>query len=266
MMGELRATILGCGSSGGVPRIGNVWGDCDPENPKNRRSRCSMLLEQTGENGTTRVLIDTSPDMRNQLLATGIDKVDAVVYTHAHADHVHGLDDLRMIVFNTKQRLPVWADMPTQNDLYARFRYAFITPEGSNYPPICDMHTIEGDVTISGAGGDITLTPLPVQHGQIKALGFRIGGLAYMPDVSDIPDATWGLLNGLDIWVLDALRRKPHPSHVHLERALEWISRAAPKRAVLTNMHIDLDYATVAAETADHITPAYDGLALTTAV
>ncbi len=262
-MAELRATILGCGSSGGVPRIGGIWGDCDPENPKNARSRCSMLLEQIGEAGKTRVLIDTSPDMRHQLLAARIAKLDAVIYTHAHADHVHGLDDLRMIVFNTKQRIPVWADMPTQNDLYARFRYAFVTPDGSNYPPICDMHTIDGDVTISGAGGDITLTPLPVQHGQIKALGFRIGGLAYVPDVSEIPDTTWELLAGLDIWVLDALRRKPHPSHVHLERSLEWIDRAAPKRAVLTNMHIDLDYATVAAETADHITPAYDGMQLT---
>ena len=260
---SLRATILGCGSSGGVPRIGGVWGDCDPENPKNRRSRCSMLLEQIGKQGTTRVLIDTSPDMRAQLLATQVPEVDAVVYTHAHADHTHGLDDLRMIVFNTRQRIPVWADMPTQTDLYARFRYAFITPDGSNYPPICDMNTIEGDVTISGAGGDITLTPLPVQHGQIKALGFRIGGLAYLPDVSEIPDATWELLQGLDIWVLDALRRKPHPSHVHLERSLEWIKRATPERAVLTNMHIDLDYTVVDTETPDHITPAYDGMQLT---
>ena len=262
-MVELRATILGCGSSGGVPRIGGLWGDCDPENPKNRRSRCSMLLEQVSETGATRVLIDTSPDMRNQLLDARISKVDAVVYTHAHADHMHGLDDLRMLAFNSQQRIPVWADMPTQNDLYARFRYAFITPEGSQYPPICDMHTITGDVTISGAGGDITLTPLPVQHGQIKALGFRIGGLAYLPDVSEIPETTWALLQDLDLWVLDALRRKPHPSHVHLERSLEWIKRAAPKRAVLTNMHIDLDYATVAAETPDHIIPAYDGLQLT---
>lgn len=262
-MGELRATILGCGSSGGVPRIGGLWGACDPENPKNVRSRCSMLLEQVSETGKTRVLIDTSPDMRLQLLSARVAKVDAVIYTHAHADHMHGLDDLRMLAFNSQQRIPVWADIPTQNDLYARFRYAFVTPEGSQYPPICDMRTIDGDVTISGAGGDITLTPLPVQHGQIKALGFRVGGLAYMPDVSDIPDSTWALLNGLDIWVLDALRRKPHPSHVHLDGALGWINRAAPKRAVLTNMHIDLDYATVAAETADHISPAYDGLALT---
>jgi phosphoribosyl 1,2-cyclic phosphate phosphodiesterase len=264
-MAELRATILGCGSSGGVPRIGGIWGDCDPENPKNRRSRCSMLVERIGEAGTTRVLIDTSPDMRSQLLDTGIDRVDAVVYTHAHADHVHGLDDLRMIVFNTKQRMPVWADMPTQNDLYARFRYAFITPEGSNYPPICDMNTIVGDITVSGEGGEITLTPLPVQHGQISALGFRIDGLAYMPDVSDIPQTTWELLDGLDIWVLDALRHKPHPSHVHLERSLEWIAHAAPKRAVLTNMHIDLDYATVNAQTPDNITPAFDGMQLTIA-
>jgi len=261
-MAKLRATILGCGSSGGVPRIGNVWGDCDPENPKNRRLRCSMLLERINKSGTTRVLIDTSPDMRQQLLAADVEKVDAVVYSHAHADHVHGLDDLRMIVFNTKQRIPVWADMPTQTDLYARFRYAFITPDGSNYPPICDMHTIEGDVTICGDGGDITLTPLPVQHGQIGALGFRIGGLAYLPDVSEIPETTWPLLQGLDIWVLDALRRKPHPSHVHLERSLEWITRAAPKRAVLTNMHIDLDYEAVKAETPANVTPAYDGMVL----
>jgi len=222
-----------------------------------------MLIEKITDAGKTRVLIDTSPDMRHQLLAARISKVDAVVYTHAHADHVHGLDDLRMIVFNTKQRMPVWADMPTQNDLYARFRYAFITPEGSNYPPICDMNTIEGDVTISGAGGDITLTPLPVQHGQIKALGFRINDMAYMPDVSDIPETTWDMLQGLDLWILDALRRTPHPSHVHLEKALEWIKRAAPNRAVLTNMHIDLDYDTVAAETPEHISPAYDGLQLT---
>jgi len=263
-MAELRATILGCGSSGGVPRIGGLWGACDPKNPKNRRLRCSMLLEQTGENGTTRVLIDTSPDMREQLLAANVPDLDAVVYTHAHADHTHGLDDVRMIVINSKQRMNVWADVPTQTDLMARFHYAFATPEGSNYPPICRMHTIEGDVTIRGAGGDITLTPLPVQHGRITALGFRIGGLAYMPDVSEIPETTWQMLMGLDVWVLDALRYKPHPSHVHIERALEWIERAAPARAVLTNMHIDLDYDVVSSETPKNVTPAFDGMEILT--
>ena len=262
-MAQLRTTILGCGSSGGVPRIGGLWGVCDPKNPKNRRLRCSILLEQTTQTGTTRVLIDTSPDMREQLLTANVPDVDAVVYTHAHADHTHGLDDLRMIVINNKRRMPVWADMPTQTDLYARFRYAFVSPEGSNYPPICDMQTIDGDLTIGGAGGDITLKPLPVQHGQIKALGFRIGNLAYLPDVSEIPETTWELLQGLDVWVLDALRYKPHPSHVHFERALEWIERADPKRAVLTNMHIDLDYKTIMGETPDHVCPAYDGLQLT---
>ncbi len=221
-----------------------------------------MLLEKSGPDGTTRVLIDTSPDMRAQLLATGTSAVDAVVYTHSHADHVHGLDDLRMIVFNTGQRVPVWADLSTQTDLKKRFGYAFVTPEGSNYPPICDLHRIETDFTISGAGGDISLTPLPVRHGEITALGFRIAGLAYMPDVSEIPETTWQHLENLDVWVVDALRRKPHPSHVHLERTLEWIERAAPARAVLTNMHIDLDYQTVNDETPDHISPAYDGMVL----
>lgn len=262
-MTKLRATILGCGSSGGVPRIGNLWGACDPENPKNRRMRCSMLLEKFGKDGITRVLIDTSPDMRVQLLTANVSDLDGVIYTHSHADHTHGLDDLRMIVIQTKRRMNVWADMITQTDLFARFRYAFISPEGSNYPPICDMHTIEGDITISGAGGDISLSPLPVKHGQITALGFRIGGLAYIPDVSQIPETTWEMLQGLDVWVLDALRYTTHPSHVHFERSLEWIARAAPKRAVLTNMHIDLDYDIVMAQTPDNIIPAHDGLQLT---
>ncbi len=262
-MAKLRATILGCGSSGGVPRLGEIWGECNPENPKNRRKRCSLLLEKTGENGTTRILIDTSPDMRNQLLEAGISALDAVVYTHAHADHVHGLDDLRMLVFLAKKRMQVWADAPTRADLLSRFGYAFIQPEGSNYPPICEMNKIDGDITISGAGGDITLTPLPVQHGNITALGFRIENMAYLPDVSDIPDATWKKLQGLDVWILDALRRTPHPSHIHLDRALEWIAKVGAKTAVLTNMHIDLDFDVVAAETPDHIQPAYDGLTIT---
>jgi len=258
-----RFTILGCGSSGGVPRIGGQWGDCDPANPKNARRRCSLLVERDGPHGTTRVLIDTSPDLRMQLLDAGIGELDGVVYTHAHADHVHGLDDLRMIVFNMRARLQIWADAPTQADLLARFGYAFTQPEGSSYPPICEMNTITGPVTIDGKGGQITLTPFLVHHGGMDALGFRILGLAYLPDVAEIPDAAWPHLQHLDIWIVDALRRTPHPTHAHLARTLEWIARVKPKRAILTNMHIDLDHATLDAETPPHITPAHDGLVLT---
>lgn len=260
-MGELRFTILGCGSSGGVPRLGGHWGDCDPENPKNRRQRCSLLIERETEEGTTAVLIDTSPDLRQQLLGVGIGRLDGVVYTHSHADHVHGLDDLRQIVFNMRQRLPVWADGATSNDLIGRFGYVFVQPEGSPYPPILDLHPIDGELEIDGPGGVIGLAPFEVTHGKMDALGFRIGDLAYLPDVSEIPDPVWnGPLHGLDCWIVDALRREPHPTHAHLARTLEWIERSAPRRAVLTNMHIDLDYETVAAETPAHITPAYDGM------
>jgi phosphoribosyl 1,2-cyclic phosphate phosphodiesterase len=262
-MAELRYTILGCGSSGGVPRLGGHWGECDPANPKNHRRRCSMLVERVTDEGITRVLIDTSPDLRAQLLDVGVGELDAVVYTHSHADHVHGLDDLRMIVFNMRRRLPVWADGDTQNDLYSRFGYAFMQPGDSPYPPILDMHTISGEIAVAGAGGTIRLTPFKAHHGAIDALGFRIGGLAYLPDVISLPDESWPVLEGLEFWVVDALRRSPHPTHAHLDLTLEWIARAAPRRAVLTNMHIDLDYQTVADETPAHITPAHDGLVIT---
>ena len=233
-MAELRFTILGCGSSGGVPRLGGHWGACDPTNPKNNRRRCSMLVERITEAGTTTVLIDTSPDLRSQLLDANVGRLDAVIYTHSHADHVHGIDDLRMIVFNMRARLPVW-----------------------------DMNTIDGDVTVTGAGGDITFTPFSVNHGAIDALGFRIADVAYLPDVASIPDASWEHLRDLDCWIVDALRRDPHPTHSHLAQTLEWIDQMQPKQAVLTNMHIDLDYQTLTDETPDHIQPAFDGLSLT---
>ena len=262
-MAKLTFTILGCGSSGGVPRIGGVWGDCDPSNPKNRRRRCSLLVtRETGE-GTTRVLIDTSPDMREQLLDAGVGALDGVVYTHSHADHMHGIDDLRQVVFAQRQRLPVWADGPTQEALLSRFGYAFVQPEGSPYPPILDLHTIDGPVTVTGAGGPVTLIPFRADHGSMDALGFRIGPLAYLPDAVDIPAESWPVLAGLDCWIVDALRRKPHPTHAHLAKTLGWIARAKPARAVITNMHIDLDYATLLAELPAHITPAYDGMTLT---
>ena len=262
-MAKLTFTILGCGSSGGVPRLGGIWGDCDPANPKNRRRRCSMLITRETAEGITRVLIDTSPDMREQLLDANVGALDAVVYTHSHADHMHGIDDLRQLVFNQRQRLPVWADGPTQEALLSRFGYAFVQPEGSPYPPILDLHTIDGPVTISAAGGPVTLTPFRADHGSMDALGFRIGPLAYLPDAVDIPTESWPVLEGLDCWIVDALRRKPHPTHAHLDMTLGWIARAKPARAVITNMHIDLDYEVLKAELPTHITPAYDGMTVT---
>jgi len=258
--------ILGCGSSGGVPRLGGHWGDCDPTNPRNRRQRCSMLVTRTRGDKTTRVLIDTTPDMRNQLLEADVGTLDAVLYTHAHADHVHGIDDLRMLVFNTRQRLQVWADGDTSDALLARFGYAFVQPRGSAYPPICELNTLQGDVTINGDAGPLTFTPIEVTHGNIDALGFRIGDVAYMPDVSDIPVTAWDALQNLDLWIVDALRREPHPTHSHLDNTLAWIAKAQAKRAILTNMHIDLDYDTIAAETPAHIDPAFDGMEITITV
>jgi phosphoribosyl 1,2-cyclic phosphate phosphodiesterase len=258
----LRFTILGCGSSGGVPRLGNDWGACDPADPRNRRRRCSALVERDGPGGTTRVLIDTAPDMREQLLDAGVGLLDAVVYTHAHADHVHGLDDLRQVVFNRRARLPVWADPPTQDALLSRFAYAFVQPAGSDYPPICDLNTIDGPVTVDGAGGPVRLLPFRVGHGNITALGFRIGGLAYLPDVNAISEEVWPQLADLDVWVLDALRYRPHPTHAHVDQALEWIARARPRRAVLTNMHVDLDFATLARSLPPGVEPAHDGLVI----
>jgi phosphoribosyl 1,2-cyclic phosphate phosphodiesterase len=261
-MDRLRFTILGCGSSGGVPRLGGDWGACDPANPKNRRRRCSLLVERIGPGGTTRVLVDTSPDMREQLLDAGVGTLDAVAYTHAHADHVHGIDDLRQIVFNLRGRLAVWADAPTQEALLGRFGYAFVQPAGSPYPPILDLFTIDGPFTVAGAGGPLRLIPFEADHGPSRALGFRIGGLAYLPDAVGIPEAAWPVLEGLDAFVVDALRRRPHPTHAHLDMTLGWIARARPARAVLTNMHVDLDHATLLAELPAGIEPAHDGLVI----
>ena len=163
---------------------------------------------------------------------------------------------------NRGARLPVWADAETSEVLIARFGYAFVQPAGSLYPPILDLMSLDGPVSVDGDGGRIVLTPFPVRHGRITALGFRINDLAYLPDVSGIPEETWPALAGLDVWILDALRRTPHPTHTHLAQSLAWIARAAPRRGVLTNMHNDLDYATLAAELPAGVVPAYDGLAL----
>lgn len=259
----LKITLLGCGSSGGVPRLGEKWGACDPLNPKNRRQRCSALIEKKNTKGTTRVLIDTSPDMRDQLLNAGIGELDAVLYTHAHADHVHGLDDLRMIVINMRKRLPVWADAATKADLISRFGYAFETPKGSNYPPILEINDIDGPFKIEGAGGPLSFIPLQVNHGNIDALGFRVADIAYLPDVFEIPEYTWEKLMNLKLWVVDALRYEPHPSHSHLERTLKWIERAKPERSIITNMHVDLDFETLYHELPINVEPAFDMLSIT---
>ncbi len=264
MNDKLKITILGCGSSGGVPRIGGDWGLCDPSNPKNRRQRCAVLVERLGATGKTQVLIDAGPDVRNQLLTTGVSCLDAVLFTHEHADHCHGIDDLRVVAFNRRARLPVWADRRTLDVLTARFGYAFIQPPDSPYPPILEMNRIDHTTpfTIDGEGGSLRFTPIPVQHGAITALGFRVGDVGYIPDVSHIPDTSIPLVTGLELWILDALRRTGHFTHFDYDTSLKWIDRMAPRSALLTNMHVDLDYATVLAETPNHIAPAYDGLAV----
>jgi phosphoribosyl 1,2-cyclic phosphate phosphodiesterase len=261
---SLRLTILGCGSSAGVPRIGGHWGACDPANPKNRRRRCSLLVERNGPGGVTRVLIDTTPDLRQQLLDAGVGEVQAVLYTHDHADHTNGIDELRSIALNMRQRVPVWADQRTGETLQTRFSYCFYRAPGSDYPPILELNRLMPGqaVEIDGPGGAVAVLPFEVRHGQIDALGFRVGDVAYTPDLNAIPDESLAALADLDVWIIDALRRSPHPSHFTLAESLGWIARLAPKRAVLTNMHIDLDYDTLASELPPHVTPAHDGLVL----
>ncbi len=260
----LRLRILGCGSSGGVPRVGVGWGACDPANPKNRRRRCSALLERVGPSGTTAVLIDTSPDLREQLLEAGIRRLDAVLYTHEHADHTHGIDDLRPLVIAMRRRMPVYMDRATGGLLMARFSYCFETPPGSQYPPILTAHgMVPGHpVTIEGPGGPLTATPFRMVHGDIDALGFRIADVVYAPDVSELPDDAMARLEGLEVLILDALRYTPHPSHFSLSEALAVIERVKPRRAILTNLHTDLDYETLRRELPPGVEPAHDGMSV----
>jgi phosphoribosyl 1,2-cyclic phosphate phosphodiesterase len=257
-------TILGCGSSGGVPRIGNFWGTCDPNNPKNRRRRCSILVRDSGPEGETRVLIDTSPDMRDQMLDANVDRVDAVLFTHEHADHTHGIDELRAFYLRDRRLVPVWADEVTGNLLTSRFNYCFYTAPGSDYPPILSLNRITAakQIDVTGKGGMISVLPFALDHGKITALGFRIGDTAYTPDLNGIPEASISALTGLDLWIVDALRPVPHPSHFSLPETLVWIERLKPRRAVITNMHIDLDFDTLRRELPPGVEPAYDGMIL----
>jgi phosphoribosyl 1,2-cyclic phosphate phosphodiesterase len=262
---SLAITILGCGSSGGVPRVGSGWGACDPAEPRNRRRRCSIMVEQRGERGTTRVLVDTTPDLREQLLGADVRHLDAVLFTHDHADHTHGIDDLRPLVIHMRRVMPVYLDETTARVMGERFGYCFRTPEGSDYPPIVrDFRiTLGHDVHVEGAGGPLAATPFRLHHGRhYDALGFRFGNIAYTPDVSAVPDESVGFLADLDLWIIDALRPTPHPTHFSLSEALAWIARMKPRRAVLTNMHTDLDYAQLAASLPPGVAPAYDGMVL----
>jgi phosphoribosyl 1,2-cyclic phosphate phosphodiesterase len=258
----LRITILGCGSSGGVPRVAQGWGKCDPQEPKNRRRRCSILVERIAEAGRTQVLIDTSPDLREQLIDAGVTHLDAVVFTHEHADHTHGIDDLRPLFIAHRRRVPVFADDQTMDLLQARFGYCFSTPIGSDYPPILSGHLMsrQHPLVIEGKGGTICLQPIEVEHGTSSCLAFRIDDIAYMPDVNAIPEASLRHLERLDCWIIDALRDTPHPTHFSLREALGWIDRMKPRRAVLTNLHTDLDYGRLMSELPAHIRPAYDGM------
>lgn len=261
---SFRATILGCGSSGGVPRIGTMWGACDSSNPKNRRRRAGLVVERLGSGRHTTVLVDSSPDLREQLLSVRCDAVDAVLYTHDHADHTHGIDDLRMVAYAMKQRLSVWADAATFDSLKGRFRYCFEPIPGSNYQPILKAQILQPPepVRIEGPTGAIEAIPIPQMHGDIGSLGFRFGGLAYSPDLSDVPEDSLPLLEGLDVWILDALRYTSHPSHFSVKDALEWIERVRPKRAILTHMTTDLDYDTLKRELPANVEPAYDGMVI----
>jgi phosphoribosyl 1,2-cyclic phosphate phosphodiesterase len=246
----------------GVPRPALGWGACDPNNARNRRRRTSLLIDRQGPTGRTRVLVDTSPDLREQLLAAEVEWLDGVLMTHEHADHTHGIDDLRPLFVRKRRRIDLHANEPTATALRARFGYCFEKPPGSEYPPILTEHRLVPGraVSIAGEGGPITALPIQQQHGDIVSLGFRIDGFGYSCDLSGLPAESATALAGLDVWVLDALRYSPHPSHFSVADALDWIGRLKPARAILTNLHADLDYETLRRELPSQVEPAYDGM------
>ena len=265
---RMRVTILGCGSSGGVPRVAAGWGACDPENPRNRRRRCSILVERFGPDGTTSILVDTSPDLRDQLLSAAVTRLDAILFTHDHADHTHGIDDARPLVIAMRRRIPAYLDAATRDVLIKRFGYCFHSPPGSGYPPILEERRLVAgcEARIDGPGGPVAALPFRMVHGDADALGFRFGSLVYAPDVSRMPEESFRHLEGLDVLILDALRYTPHPTHFSLDEALALIDAVRPRRAILTNLHTDLDYDTLVARLPANVEPAYDGLQIETRV
>ncbi len=257
-----RFTILGCSSSPGVPRINGDWGACDPTNPKNRRTRAAFLIEQISpDGGVTTVVVDTGPDFREQMIAAGVKAIDAVIYTHHHADHLHGIDDLRGYFITSGSRIPIYAEPDTMQRIRDGFPYCLETPAGSNYPPIVKPNLIEDlvqDIVIEGEGGPLRIRSHLQQHGDIVSLGFRVGDVAYCTDVSDFPPESVEKLQNLDTIVIDTLQYRYHPSHLSLEQSLGWIETLGAKHAILTHMHTPLDYETVLRETPDHVEPGYD--------
>jgi phosphoribosyl 1,2-cyclic phosphate phosphodiesterase len=258
----LSLTILGCGSSGGVPRVAQGWGACDPGNPRNRRRRCSVLASRESTQGRTLALVDTGPDMRAQLIDAGVRHLDGVLISHEHADHTHGIDDLRPIAIATRGRVDVHMDEATSKVMRKRFAYIFETPPGSSYPPIVNEKRLRAgeSCVVEGQGGAIATTPFDLEHGDIMALGFRFSDLAYTPDLNGIPAESRHFLEGLEVWVIDALRYARHPSHFSLDEALAWIETLKPRRAVLTNLHTDLDYETLRRRLPEGVVPAHDGM------
>jgi phosphoribosyl 1,2-cyclic phosphate phosphodiesterase len=264
MSGTLEFTVLGCGSSGGVPRADGVWGACDPAEPRNRRSRCSLLVRRKSEDGPeheTTVLVDTSPDLRLQTAQAGVTRLDAILFTHDHADQTHGIDDVRAFAIRNRRRAPAYMDAETHASLMRRFGYIFKGEGG--YPAICVDHILPpyGQAwAVEGPSGPIPVVGFDQDHGGVRSVGFRFGPVAYSSDVVDLPPEAFDALEGVEVWIVDALRYAPHPTHAHLERALEWIDRVKPGRAILTNLHIDLDYRRLIEELPPGVEPAFDGL------
>ena len=263
MVERISITILGCGSSGGVPRIDGDWGDCDPKEIKNLRSRCSLLVQKfNNQNEVTTVLIDTSPDIRNQLLRANVNSMDAVLYTHDHADQSGGIDDLRVFALRKRKRVQVYIDEQTASRLIPRFSYCFNTLEDKVYPAILEKNTINPyeSFSVDGPGGKIKFIPFLQKHGKIDSLGFKFNNIAYSSDVVDFYDQSFDLLNDLDYWIVDALRHDPHPTHAHLSKTLGWINDFNTKKGILTNLHIDLDYKKLKNSLPNNIEPAYDNM------
>ncbi len=253
----MRVTMLGSGPSWGVPRIGGDWGACDPTNPKNRRRRVSILVE---EGGST-LLVDTSPDLREQLLDARATQIDAVLFTHCHADHTHGIDDLRSVNRMMGKPLPIYADPFTMAELKSRFRYIFTPadPEATAfYKPAVEPHEIGGPFTVAG----IEVLPFVQDHGFSETMGFRFGRFAYSTDALALDERAFAALQGIEVWIVDCIRRAPHPTHSHLERTLQWIARVKPRRAYFTHMDQSLDYEALKRELPAGIEPGYDGLVI----